>query len=178
MAASTFDLFETSIGLSGSHTAEPMRAARLFALALRDDGLLDRTVCVKCELHGSLAPAGHRHGSDKAVLLGLEGEEADRLDPAAIAPRLRHIHDKRELRLLGTRRIAYDKRHHLVFPRRETLPSDPDGMRLSAFDPAGWLLLEKTYLWNVGLDEDPGQPRLVDGQRSGPAGQPAALPLR
>ena len=148
MAASTFDLFGISIGLSGSHTAEPMRAARMFALALRDDGLLDRTVCVKCELYGSLAATGRSHGRDQAMLLGLEGEEADRLDPAAIAPRLRHIHDKRELRLLGTRRIAFDKRHHLVVPRRQTLPSHPDGMRLSAFDPAGRLLLDKTYLWN------------------------------
>src|SRR5438067_6908972 len=77
MAASTFDSFGTSIGLSGSHTAQPMRAARLFALALRDDSLLDRTVCVKCELYGSLAATGRSHGSDKAVLLGLEGEEAD-----------------------------------------------------------------------------------------------------
>src|SRR5437764_5666310 len=149
MAASTFDLFETSVGPSGSHMMEPMRAARLFAVALRDTGLLDRTVCVKCELYGPRVATGRGHGSDKAVLLGLEGEEPDGLDPAAIAPSLRHIHDKRELRLLGTRRIAFDKRHHLVSPRREPVPSHPDGMRLSAFDPAGWLLLEKRYSWNV-----------------------------
>jgi L-serine dehydratase len=178
MAASTFDLFGISIGPSGSHTAEPMRAARLFALALRDDGLLDRTVCVKCELYGSLTATGRGHGSDKAVLLGLEGEEADRLDPAAIAPRLRRIHDKRELRLLGTRRIAFDKRHHLVFPRSGTLPSPPDGMRLSAFDPAGWLLLEKTYSWNDCNDDHRTRSGRGDLRRFGAAGQPADLPLR
>ena len=132
MAASTLDLFGTRIGLGGSHTAEPMRAARLFALALRDDGLLDRTVCVKCELNGWLAATGRSHGSDKAVLLGLEGEEAGRVDPAEIAPRLRRIHDKRELRLLGTRRIAFDKRHHLVFPRREALPSQQGRLNVTS----------------------------------------------
>jgi len=132
---------------------QSMRSARRFALTLRDDGLLDRTARIRCELHGSLSEYGRVRGCDKAVMLGLEGEEPDGLDPASIAHRLRRIHDKRELRLLATRRIAFDKRHHLVFPRSGTLPSPPDGMRLSAFDPAGWLLLEKTYSWNDCNDD-------------------------
>lgn len=132
-------------GNIGSGTVRPAHAARQFAQALRDDGLLDRTWRVKCELHGALRAAGREHDVDVAVMLGLEGEDADRVDASALARRIRRIHDKRELHLLGTRRIAFDKRHHLVLLRGDNLPSPSNGMRLSAFDPAGKLLLERSY---------------------------------
>ncbi|HEY4454042.1 MAG TPA: serine dehydratase beta chain, partial [Pseudonocardiaceae bacterium] len=74
MTISVFDLFKIGIGPSSSHTVGPMKAARLFALGLRDNGLLSRTRGVKAELFGSLGATGHGHGSDRAVLLGLSGE--------------------------------------------------------------------------------------------------------
>ncbi|MBD2839615.1 hypothetical protein ID144_25805, partial [Pseudomonas sp. JM0905a] len=40
MAISVFDLFKIGIGPSSSHTVGPMRAAALFATALRERGLL------------------------------------------------------------------------------------------------------------------------------------------
>jgi L-serine dehydratase len=125
--------------------ARTMHAARQFAQALRDDGLLHRTWRVKCELYRALDHAGRDRDVDMAVMLGLEGEEADCVDAAEIAPRLRRIHDKRELQLLGLRRIAFHKRHHLVIVRGDTFPTPSDGLRLSAFDPAGKLLLERSY---------------------------------
>ena len=74
MALSALDLFSVGIGPSSSHTVGPMRAARRFVIGLRDGGLLDRTVRVETQLYGSLGATGHGHGSDRAVLLGLEGE--------------------------------------------------------------------------------------------------------
>ena len=71
MAISVFDLFRIGIGPSSSHTVGPMRAARLFALALQRDGLLTATEGVRCELYGSLGATGKGHGSDVAVMLGL-----------------------------------------------------------------------------------------------------------
>jgi L-serine dehydratase len=133
------------IGTFEAATVRPMHAAGEFARALRDDGLLDRTWRIKCELYRAPSPAGRDRDVDIAVLLGLEGEEADCVDSSAIARRLRRIYDKRELQLLGTRRVAFDKRHHLVLLHDGNLPSQTDGMRLSAFDPAGTLLLERTY---------------------------------
>jgi L-serine dehydratase len=119
---------------------DPIDAARRFALALQDDGLLPRTWRVKCELHGDLART-----LCKAVMLGLEGGLPASIEAPAIAQRLRRIEDKRELRLLGTRRIAFDKRHHLVFRRGGEASSPAQSIRLSAFDPRGMLLLEKSY---------------------------------
>jgi hypothetical protein len=70
---SVFDLFKIGIGPSSSHTVGPMRAAKQFALRLREEGLLDRVRTVRVELFGSLGFTGKGHGSDTAVMLELGG---------------------------------------------------------------------------------------------------------
>jgi L-serine dehydratase len=80
MAVSVFDLFKIGIGPSSSHTVGPMRAARLFALRLQQDGVLAQTARVRCWLYGSLGATGKGHGSDTAVLLGLCGHAPDTVE--------------------------------------------------------------------------------------------------
>ena len=162
---SVFDLFKIGIGPSSSHTVGPMVAARRFALALADAGVLERVRRVRCALYGSLAATGKGHGSDNAVLLGLEGEEPDGVDPARIAPRLAQIRAEGQLMLAGRRPVAFDEPADLLFLRRETLDFHPNGMRLAAFDEGGAALLEKTYFsvgggFVVGAD-DAGRKTLV-----------------
>ncbi|WP_413894636.1 serine dehydratase beta chain, partial [Candidatus Skiveiella danica] len=91
MAVSVFDLFKIGIGPSSSHTVGPMRAARLFGLRLRAEGLLAATARVQVILYGSLGATGKGHGSDKAVLLGLAGHEPDTVDVEAIPALLEAI---------------------------------------------------------------------------------------
>ena len=164
MALSTFDLFKIGIGPSSSHTVGPMRAALLFAQALRDSGLLDAVQSVRCELYGSLGATGKGHGSDKAVLLGLEGEAPDLIDPDVIAPRLQALRESQTLNLLGTRRIAFNEREGLKFLRK-ALPFHPNGMCLFAFDGSDATLLTKTY-YSIGggfiiSQSEAGEPALV-----------------
>ena len=85
MALSVFDLFKIGIGPSSSHTVGPMRAARQFAVRLRDAQLLERVARISVTLYGSLGATGKGHGSDKAILLGLSGHEPDTVDVEAIA---------------------------------------------------------------------------------------------
>ena len=73
MALSVLDLFSVGIGPSSSHTVGPMRAAKLFADGLKAGGQLSSTTRVQAELFGSLGATGRGHGSDKAVILGLQG---------------------------------------------------------------------------------------------------------
>ena len=91
MAVSVFDLFKIGIGPSSSHTVGPMRAARLFVLRLKHEGLLEKTERVASQLYGSLGATGKGHGSDKAVLLGLAGHEPDTVDIEQIEPYLAAI---------------------------------------------------------------------------------------
>jgi L-serine dehydratase len=164
MALSTFDLFKIGIGPSSSHPVGPMRAALLFAQALSDAGLLPAVQSVRCELYGSLGATGKGHGSDKAVLLGLEGEAPDLIDPDVIAPRLAALRESQSLNLLGTRRIPFNERESLKFLRK-ALPFHPNGMRLFAFDGSGATLLEKTC-YSIGggfviQQSEAGEPALV-----------------
>jgi L-serine dehydratase len=149
MAVSVFDLFKIGIGPSSSHTVGPMRAARLFALRLRQDGQLEATARVRAQLYGSLGATGKGHGSDKAVLLGLEGEEPDKVDVDGIDVRLAAIRAQKRLRLLGAAAIGFDEREDMLFYRRESLPLHANGMRFTAFDAAGATLAERVY-YSVG----------------------------
>jgi L-serine dehydratase len=149
VAVSVFDLFKIGIGPSSSHTVGPMRAARLFALRLAHDGLLERTARVRSQLYGSLGATGKGHGSDKAVLLGLAGHEPDTVDIEAIPALLETMRGGRQLVLHGGRAIAFDEKLDLIFHRRETLPFHANGMRFEAFDAHGAEIANRAY-YSVG----------------------------
>jgi L-serine dehydratase len=149
MAISVFDLFKIGIGPSSSHTVGPMRAARLFAQGLEAAGELEAVVTVKAELFGSLGATGVGHGSDKAVILGLEGEEPETVDTDAIPGRMRQVREERRLRLLGRREIPFKQGEHLVLHRRKSLPYHPNGMRFTAFAADGRELRAAAY-YSVG----------------------------
>jgi L-serine dehydratase len=149
MAVSVFDLFKIGIGPSSSHTVGPMRAARLFALRLQHEGHVEATARVCSQLYGSLGATGKGHGSDKAVLLGLCGEEPDSVDVDGIAARLKHIREEKRVPLLGTNEVAFNEKTDLILYRRESLPFHPNGMRFTAFDTAGGELLTRVY-YSVG----------------------------
>lgn len=148
MAVSVFDLFKIGIGPSSSHTVGPMRAARLFALRLEHDGLLDRVVSVRAELYGSLGATGKGHGSDKAVMLGLEGDEPATVDIDAIAGRLQQIRSTQQLSLLGHHRIRFAEKEHLLFYLK-ALPFHANGLRFIALDGEGREIASRTY-YSVG----------------------------
>ncbi|MEP6609495.1 MAG: serine dehydratase beta chain, partial [Burkholderiaceae bacterium] len=148
MAVSVFDLFKIGIGPSSSHTVGPMRAARLFALRLLSDGVLERVATVRAELYGSLGATGKGHGSDKAVLLGLEGDEPATVDIDQIALRLQQIRTTQRLSLLGRHPIRFVEKEHLLFYIR-ALPFHPNGLRFAAFDADDRELASRTY-FSVG----------------------------
>ncbi|NUK13257.1 L-serine ammonia-lyase, partial [Streptomyces lunaelactis] len=149
MPISVFDLFKVGIGPSSSHTVGPMKAARLFVTALNEDGLLPRAVSVRAELFGSLGATGHGHGSDKAVLLGLEGEDPETVDTDTVDDRVHRIRETGRLRLLGRKEVDFREPEHLVLHRRRTLPFHPNGMQFQALDHHGSELRTRTY-YSVG----------------------------
>ena len=146
MAISVFDLFKIGIGPSSSHTVGPMRAARMFALALERDGLLGGTASVHCDLYGSLGATGKGHGSDIAVALGLMGHSPDRVDVPAIPTMMQVLRSTHRLALLGHHAIHFIESEHLRLHRREVMAEHPNGMKFSASDAQGVLLRQTSYL--------------------------------
>jgi L-serine dehydratase len=150
VAVSTFDLFKIGIGPSSSHTVGPMRAACRFAHRwLEESGDLARTARVRAEVFGSLALTGRGHGTDKAVLMGLEGHWPNAIDPDIIPASLARIRGEKTLRLLGRHPIAFDEKRDLIMNKRQKLPFHTNGMRFAAYDAAGELIATRDY-YSVG----------------------------
>lgn len=150
MAVSVFDLFKIGIGPSSSHTVGPMRAgARFVERWLHESGELPRVARMRVELYGSLALTGRGHGTDKAVLLGLEGELPNRIDPDSIPATLERIRSAQRLRLGGTREIDFVEKRDLVFNKRQKLPYHTNGMRFSAFAADDSLIATRDY-YSIG----------------------------
>jgi L-serine dehydratase len=76
MFLSVFDLFKIGIGPSSSHTMGPMTAAARFLDEIQSGDWprpQAHVASLKASLHGSLAYTGIGHGTDRAVILGLNG---------------------------------------------------------------------------------------------------------
>ena len=157
---SLFDLFKIGIGPSSSHTVGPMRAALRFAESLRDESL-DRVHHVRVDLYGSLALTGHGHGTDRAIQLGLLGEQPAQVDPASIDGKLAQIRSTEMLNIAGQRSIPFHEVTDLLFHRdimyppqssaaeNEKSAQHPNGMSFTGFDDAGNILLSQTY-YSIG----------------------------
>jgi L-serine dehydratase len=105
MAVSVFDLFSIGVGPSSSHTVGPMRAAKLFVDELGDR--LSSVAAVHVDLYGSLAATGIGHGTLGAVLLGLEGQAPEHVDPVAGQTRVAAIDEGEPLKLGGELELAF-----------------------------------------------------------------------
>jgi L-serine dehydratase len=149
MTLSVFDIFKIGIGPSSSHTMGPMRAACEFALGLKRDGLLSATQQVAVRLYGSLALTGAGHGTDRAILLGLEGALPETVDPDNVEPTVQRIRESGRLRLLGEHETVFDEPMQLLFMRAERLPHHSNGMRFTALGADGRVLREESY-YSIG----------------------------
>lgn len=157
MAISVFDLFKIGIGPSSSHTVGPMRAANQFLARLEKDGVSNQVSRVRTELFGSLGATGKGHGSDTAVLLGLEGHQPDIVDPTAVGDILLRIRNDHKLSLAGRKMIHFNEPDDLILHKRKSLPFHPNGMRVIAFNDKADIICQRDY-YSVGggfvVDED------------------------
>ncbi|MBV9295783.1 MAG: L-serine ammonia-lyase [Acidobacteriaceae bacterium] len=149
MKTSIFDLFRIGIGPSSSHTVGPMRAARRFGAGLEETIGLKNVRRVQVELYGSLALTGVGHGTDKAILSGLSGQKPEEADPSSIDSLVHAIRAERSLAVLGRDAIEFDEPRDLLYHNDRVLPGHPNGMRFSAFDPNGALLMSEVY-YSIG----------------------------
>ena len=150
MKHSLFELFKIGIGPSSSHTMGPMRAALRFARELESTGLAFKPHASRltCMAHWrspvmAMAPtAPSCLGSPGRRLKGSIRLRSKRNYPRFAPPEA--------LELPGHRTIAFEEAKHLLFHRDQMYPvagvaSHPNGMRFSAFDSDGALLLERIF---------------------------------
>ncbi len=156
MPISVFDIFKIGIGPSSSHTVGPMRAALLFAETLKKQKLLNKTQRIQIELFGSLGATGKGHGTDKAVLMGLEGETPEHIDVDTLPSRLERIRQQHTLNLLNEQSIPFSEESDLLY-HQESLPFHANGLRFTAFADANPLLSEDYYSIGGGFITTAGE---------------------
>lgn len=149
MFLSIFELFKIGIGPSSSHTMGPMTAAGRFLDELlggdwpRPRGARIERIAVT--LHGSLAFTGIGHGTDRAVILGLDGETPDSVDPDRIDAILERIGAEKTVHPVGHPAYRFDPEADLVFDRKTPLAGHPNGMAFRALAGDGTMLLRREY---------------------------------
>ncbi|MCC6127499.1 MAG: L-serine ammonia-lyase [Pirellulales bacterium] len=136
MSSSIFDIYTIGIGPSSSHTMGPMRAASLFAqkvIQLAPDAVAS----IRVELFGSLGLTGKGHGTDKAIILGLQSRNIKQLGTREIAQYVNAARKDRQLPIGGAWLVSFDESRDLIFHRDRVMPLHPNGMRFSAFGISG-----------------------------------------
>ncbi len=154
----------------------PMRAACRFARELGRHGLLDGVERVQVELFGSLAHTGLGHATDRAVLLGLAGNEPAAIDPAAIESTVAANRSSKRIELAATKLIPFDESRDLIFRRDQMFPPGartrhPNGVRFTAYDAAGAAINQRTF-FSIG-----GGFIVEDGAEQGSEKQMAPVPF-
>ena len=153
---STFDMFSIGIGPSSSHTVGPMRAAFDFVQQLQAMNHNEPILGINTELFGSLGQTGVGHGSDIAVILGLAGNEPDKIDSEQVASILQGIDERRGINIDNVGFVPFDRAEHIVLHQRKTLPYHSNAMTITALSRDA-VVLTKTY-YSIGggfiLDHD------------------------
>lgn len=149
MNISVFDLFSIGIGPSSSHTVGPMLAANAFLELLEEKNLFDAIHRIKIELYGSLALTGKGHGTDKAILNGLENKSPETVVPESMVPRMHEIISSKTLNLAGKKNLTFNETTDFLFLQKELLPKHTNGLRFSAFDAQNNLLIAQVY-YSIG----------------------------
>jgi len=149
MTISVFDLFSIGIGPSSSHTVGPMRAANAFVQKLQTIQAMPSIHRISIELFGSLAFTGKGHGTDHAVLLGLENQTPEKVNPGTIKTRAHEIIEKNNLSLANTHPIPFHYTKDFIFNFKDLLPEHTNGMRFSAYDATQHVLTSEIY-YSIG----------------------------
>ncbi len=142
---SVLDLFTIGIGPSSSHTVGPMRAAYAFSRGLAETTDPAKVARLQCDLYGSLAATGKGHGTDTAIMLGMVGNEPERVPISLVPEILDQIRNSGTLEWLPDHQVAFDAKADLTFHRLTPLPLHPNGMHFIASDAAGNILAEEIY---------------------------------
>ena len=180
MAVSTFDVFKIGIGPSSSHTVGPMKAAERFIHRwLLDPGRLHEVARIRADVYGSLALTGRGHGTDKAILLGLEGQRPNLIDPDIIPATLERIRSSKRIQLMGQHEIAFDEKRDLGMNKRQKLPYHTNGMRFTAYNADDEVIATRDY-YSVGggfvvNQDDAADDRIVPDETRCPTPSRAAM---
>ncbi len=149
MTISVFELFSIGVGPSSSHTVGPMRAANEFINEAKDKDLLQAATQIKIDLYGSLALTGKGHGTDYAILMGLENNLPENIKPNVSRQRFEEIIKTKQIKLANKCKVDFEYSLDLIFNMDKTLDFHSNAMKFRLLNEKQEILLEKIY-YSIG----------------------------
>ena len=148
MFISVLDLFKIGIGPSSSHTMGPMVAAYKFRTKVQahlSNHLQIEQGRVRCILKGSLAFTGKGHGTDRAVVLGLNGFTPQTLPERGMTALTDSLWQQTVIDLDEQLSFGFCPRSDIEFDLGRPLPEHPNGMIFELLDSQDNVLETETY---------------------------------
>ena len=148
---SVFDIYKVGIGPSSSHTLGPWRAALDFLNLLRGAQVQTLTI----QLFGSLSKTGLGHGTDIAVVLGLQGYDPVTMPTERIAPIIAEVRDGGRIRVHDVS-VPFNYREDIVF-QSTSHPGHPNALTFTALLGDGEFLRQTYFSLGGGFIEREGE---------------------
>ncbi len=118
---SIFDIFKVSIGPSSSHTMGPMIAAKHFRDLLFSKSVDSKVKKIDATLFGSLAYTGRAHGSEKGIVLGLEGYSPESIKTKQIKSTISKVKRVKSILISKSNKVPFSIYKNIIFDTK-TLP--------------------------------------------------------
>ncbi len=144
---SIFDIYKIGVGPSSSHTLGPWRAANRFAKRISDN----RISSLEVHLFGSLSKTGIGHGTDVAIILGMQGFQPETIQTELISAYISDVKTKKSLRL-ENQIVNFHPKEQLVF-HPHSLPYHPNALTFKACLETGEIIEETYYSTGGGFIE-------------------------
>ena len=138
---SIFDIFKVSIGPSSSHTMGPMVAAKHFRDLVSQRVDINR---VQAKLYGSLAYTGKAHGSEKGIMLGLEGFSPSSVSTKEIKSTITKIKRHKSIKVLESSRIPFDIDRDITYDTKTAPKGHSNTLEIVAFKDSK-KVISRTY---------------------------------
>jgi L-serine dehydratase len=111
----------------------PWRAAQRFVKEIKANNRLIHLQSVQVELYGSLAKTGKGHGTDIAVLLGLNGDDPVTIPVEDVQNNIQKINQTQTINIGGEFTMPFQPENDLVFHFDQSLPYHANGLTFRAF---------------------------------------------
>ncbi|MZI92844.1 L-serine ammonia-lyase [Vibrio sp. CAIM 722] len=142
---SMFDIFKIGVGPSSSHTNGPMLAAARFSQQLPTNMNVHQ---ITVDLYGSLSLTGKGHHTDRAIIVGLHGQQPDTMDGDLAKNQWQHVIQHHRLTLPNQHTIAFNPQQDIIFhPTR--LSHHENGLTITASDAKNQPIAKQTY-YSIG----------------------------
>lgn len=162
---SVFDILKIGIGPSSSHTMGPWRAVQKCLDEFQLNNALTSINAIQVELFGSLAKTGTGHGTDKAVILALQGFDPVTIEYEKIDAYIQEVANSSSIFLMQQKIIPFTPSKDIIFNKFKQYDFHSNALKIAIFYGSGEIFEELYFSIGGGFvvkgPSEPGSSRHI-----------------